>query len=97
VVVVGGIVQRDGKIGAALLAVEIGDDLAAEVAARDFQRAALAGHQRIEIDVGPGLFLGTNRRGQEAGRHERGPRMLHHAGKPSPAHHPPFRILSRAP
>ncbi len=54
--VVGGIVERDGEIGAAFLAVEIGDDLAAEIAARDLQRAALAGHQRIEIDVGPGLL-----------------------------------------
>jgi hypothetical protein len=57
VAVVGGIVDCDGEVGAALLAVEIADDLAAEIAARDFQRVALARHQRVEIDVGLGLLF----------------------------------------
>ena len=74
VAVVRRVVERDREVDAALFAMEEPDDPACKIAARDFERRALARHQGIDVDVrvvrfncvGDENYRRTKRLGNEA-------------------------------
>ena len=70
--IVRGVIECDRKFSAPLFAVEIGDDLTAEIVPFDLERAAFAGHQCVDINVWLIPLLGCWHQRLSARRYDRG-------------------------